>query len=216
MVPKNSNDECSTNQSIEFQDSEFGDGKLILPDGQSIDASTISIGDCKIAAAMGNKDLIAVFVDGDLSFTINEYVKIMHPLARSIAVTEKGYISYLSGEHKEKVFNLVTWHGNKVLQRVVDSARPPKFTPGGGYVAFWRLSDNKIYSFDVDDRDLIAQFNTEKFRNSDTVGRAVNIGLSGVEYGSNPAFEVRDTYGQGEDEKLGYISPYGEIIETLA
>jgi hypothetical protein len=40
-----------------------------------------------------------------------------------------------------------------------------------------------------------------------------NIGVKGVDYEGQPAFEISDTTGQGEDEVVAYISPQGELLD---
>ena len=139
----------------------------------------------------------------------------LSPLTRSIAVSDTGYIAFHSGEHQENIFNLVTWEGETVLQRVVEVARRPTFTPNGDYVAFWRLSDETIYCYDVEDAMDTGRFQTTDLRDRREVGRAVNIGVEGVTYQSNPAFKVSDTYGNN-NELLGYISPRGNLLETTS
>ncbi|MDF9746294.1 hypothetical protein [Natrinema salsiterrestre] len=206
--------ETGNNSSDEFElrETDIGTEELIFPDGSTEWAETIQVGKCTVAATTG-ENVVAVFVDGELSFTIDEYVQVLSPLNRSIEVSETGYIAYHTGEHQEKIFNLVTWEGETVLQRVVEVARRPSFTPNGNYVAFWRLSDKTIYCYDVEDAMDAGRFQTTDIRDHSEVGRAVNIGVEGVTYQGDPAFKVTDTYG-GDDELLGYISPTGDLLET--
>lgn len=180
--------------------------ELIFPDGTSDHASTTSEGNCTVAAA-GNKNTIVVFVDGEVSFTIDEYVKCLSPLSRAIAVSSAGYIAYHSGEHREKVFNLQTWDGESVIQRISEVARTPSFTPDGDYVAYWRLTDHTIYCYDVKAAADSGQFDTNQLSGT-------NIGVEGVKYEGESAFAVYDTEGRGEDELLCYISPSGGLLHA--
>lgn len=190
-----------------YQLRDSGHGKeLVFPDGTSDHASTTSAGNCTVAAAQG-RDTIVVFVDGEVSFTIDEYVKRLSPLSRSIAVSSAGYLAYHSGEHREKVFNLQTWDGEAVIQRISEVARTPSFTPDGDYVAYWRLTDNTIYCYDVKAGTDSGQFDTDPLSGT-------NIGVEGVTYDGNPAFAVYDTEGRGEDELLCYISPSGDRLHA--
>lgn len=132
-----------------------------------------------------------------------------------MVVNDLGYTADTSGEHREQVFSLVAPDGETVLQRVVEVARAPTFTPEGNYVAFWRLTDDTIYCYDVLEAADAGRFDTDELRTSDDVGRAVNIGVEGVEYQGEPAFELSDTYG-GNEEILGYITPTGDLIESVA
>lgn len=194
-----------TANTYQLQDS--GHGKeLVFPDGTSDYASTTSAGNCTVAAAQG-RDTIVVFVDGEVSFTIDEYVKRLSPLSRSIAVSSTGYIAYQSGEHRENVFNLQKWDGESVIQRISEVARTPSFTPDGDYVAYWRLTDNTIYCYDVEGAADSGQFDTDQLPGT-------NIGVEGVEYDGEPAFAVYDTEGRGEDELVGYISPSGDLLHA--
>lgn len=180
--------------------------ELVFPDGTSDHVSTTSEGPCTVAAPR-NRDIIVVFVDGGFSFTIEEYVKRLSPLSRSIAVSSAGYLAYHSGEHRENVFNLQTWDGESVIQRISEVARTPSFTPDGDYVAYWRLTDNTIYCYDVEAAADSGQFDTDHLSGT-------NIGVEGVRYESEPAFAVYGTDGPGEDELLCYISPSGDLLHS--
>jgi Predicted integral membrane protein len=62
---------------IELQEKQYDDFnsfELGFPDGHIERAHTYSVGNCTVAASTEG-ETIAVFVDGDLSFTIDEYVK---------------------------------------------------------------------------------------------------------------------------------------------
>lgn len=199
-------------EGFRLRKTDIGTEELVFPDGSTEWTETIHEGKCTVAATTG-ENAVAVFVDGELSFTIEEHVLVLSPLTRSIAVSDTGYIAYHSGEHQENVFNLVTWEGETVLQRMVEVARRPTFTPNGDYVAFWRLSDETIYCYDVENAVDTGRFQTTDLRDWREVGRTVNIGVEGVTYQGNPAFKVIDTY-RGKDEPLGYISPTGDLLET--
>jgi hypothetical protein len=194
-----------TANTYQLRDSWHGK-ELVFPDGTSGHASTTSTGDCTVAVAQG-RDTTVVFVDGEVSFTIDEYVKRLSPLSRSIAVSSAGYLAYHSGEHREEVFNLQTWDGESVIQRISESARTPSFTPDGDYVAYWRLRDNTIYCYDVEAASDSGQFDTDQLSGT-------NIGVEGVTYEGSPAFAVTVPEGRGEDELLCYISPSGDLLHA--
>lgn len=197
---------------MEFREAAYGrGGELVLPSGRSIPVARLDQGECTVLASRGRDDenLVLVFVDGELSFTIEEYVKILSPLSRTFAVSESGYIAYQSGEHRENVFNLRTWDGGVVLQRIVEVALTPSFTPDEGYVGFYRLTDRNVYIYDVENARRYGIFDPTKLRDP-----LINIGVEGVRKNGNSVFEIKDTYGKGEDDVIGYISPNGEIIES--
>jgi len=123
------------------------------------------------------------------------------------------YEAYHEGEHREKVFTLETSDGEVLLQRIVEVARDPVFTPNGDYVAYWRLSDHTIYCYSTENSSDAGNFDTDQLRDSDDVGRAVNIGLNGVMHSGEPGYEVIDTTYQ-KNEVLGYISVTGDLIES--
>lgn len=180
--------------------------ELVFPDGTSGRASTTSEGNCTVAERK-DRDTIVVFVDDEASFTINEYVATVNRLSRSIAVSPAGYIAYHSGGHREKVFNLQTCNGESVIQRISGSARTPSFTPDGDYVAYWRMVDHTIYCYDVEAAADSGRFDTDQLP-------GMNIDVEGVEYEGEPAFAFYDTYGPGEDELVGYISPSGDLLHS--
>jgi hypothetical protein len=184
----------------------YAPAELRYSNGQTEMVNTYSVGECTIAAPMfGEGNTIAVFVGEELSFTIDEYVKLLNPLSRCFAISSEGYISYISGEQREKVFNVVNWDGEPIIQRIVEVARSPSFTPDGRYVAYWRLTDHTVYCYDMNTESDSGQFDTEQIRET-------NIGVEGVNYAGQPAFRISDTTGGG-DEVLAHISPEGELID---
>jgi hypothetical protein len=190
---------------LELREGQYGDLELGFPDGHTERAHTHSVGDCTVAASTEG-ETIAVFVDGGLSFTVDEYVKTLSPLSRSFAISQQDYLAYISGEHQENVLNVLTWEGDPVVQRVVDVSRTPSFTPNGQYVAHWRLTDSTVYCYDLQTKSKSGQFDTDQVPGT-------NIGVKGVDYEGQPAFEISDTTGQGEDEVVAYISPQGELLD---
>lgn len=189
-----------TANTYQLRDSRHGK-ELVFPDGTSDNADTTSAGNCTVAAA---RDTIVVFVDGEVSFTIDD--ERVSPLW-SIAVSSAGYLAYHSGESGESVFNLQTWDGEAVIQRITGGARTPSFTPDGDYVAYWRLTDNTIYCYDVEAASDSGQFDTDQLSGT-------NVVVEGVTYDGNPAFAISDTAGCGENELLCYISPSGDLLHA--
>lgn len=197
---------------VQLHEGSFYD-TLVFPDGDTLQATTAKEGGC-IVALDKDGSFLAVFIDGELSFTLRDYIKPLSPLARSLAISDAGYLAFHTGAHQEQVFNLRRWDGEVLLQRIVEVARTPSFTPNGEYTAFWRLTDKTIYCYDTESAVDSGSFDSTDLRDSNDVGRAVNIGVNGTEYQGAPAFEIRDTYG-GEDELLAYLSPDGRLLKSL-
>lgn len=195
----------SSRTTVELLEPHPDEFQLGFPDGQTERASVHSVGDCAVAATRGG-DTIAVFVDAELVFTIDEYIKVLSPLSRTFAISERGHLAYVAGEHRENVLHVRQWDGEHVLQRVVDVSRPPSFTPDGQYVGHWRLTDHTVYIYDLETGQKSGSFGTD-----DVPG--TNIGVTGVEYDGQPAFEITDTTGKGTDNVVAYLSPEGERLD---
>lgn len=191
--------------SLELQTGPHGDPELGFPDGHTERARSHSVGGCTIVAS-ATSGTIAVFVDDELSFTIDDHVQILSPLSRSFAISDQGHIAFISGEHHENVLNVLTWDGDPVLQRVVDVSRKPSFTPDGRYVAHWRLTDHTVYCFDLESRQKSGEFDTDQVPGT-------NMGVTGVTYEGQPAFEITNTTGPGEDDVVAYITPTGDRLD---
>lgn len=201
-------DDGSEREIVELK-SESADGpaELCFSDGHTEMVDTYSIGECTIAASLfGGGNTVAVFVAEEFSFSIEDYVKLLSPLSRCFAISSRGYIAYHSGEHREKVFKVVNWNGDPLIQRIVEVARAPSFTPDGRYVAYWRLTDDTVYCYDTDTGLDSGQFDTERVEGT-------NMGVEGVDYKGQPAFRISDTTGPGDDKVVAHISPEGEVVD---
>jgi DNA-binding phage protein len=164
-------------------------------------------GPCTISTSHEDGDL-AIILHGHVKHVEKDYVKVLSPLSRSVAVTDAGYVAYHTGEHREQVFKLLTWEGEPVIQRISEVARTPTFTPNGDYVAFWRLTDHTVYCYDTNEGIDTGQFDTDQLRDT-------NIGVRGTTYDGVPAFGIFDTKGTGRDTWLGNISPSGELLASV-
>lgn len=178
--------------------------ELVSPDGTTTKAYSAEVGDCTVAVA-SDGSFLTIFVNGTLTFTLHEKVNILSPLQRSIAITDAGYVAFHTGEHQKQIFNLVSWDGEVVLQRRVQAARSPSFTPEGAYVGFWSLSEKTIYCYDVEAAELSGSRDSTDFKDS-------NLSVTGVEYEGQPAFEIADSSG-GTNNIVGYLAPDGKVLK---
>lgn len=190
-------------ETIKLHETQYDEQKLVFPDG-SADYVDLTESDRCTIARPHDKPTVAVFVDNDLSFTIEEDAD---ERLSGFAISDAGFIAYHSGAHRQRVFNIRTFEGDILLQEEVEVARSPTATPDGNYVAFWKLTDHTVRCYDVTEQTEVGQFDTETLRKT-------NIGVEGTTRNGDNCFAISDTYGPGTDEVLGYISTAGELIET--
>ena len=188
---------------IKLHETQHNEQKLVFSDG-SADYVDLTESDRCTVARPHDKSTIAVFVDDELSFTIDEDAD---ERLSEFAISDAGFIAYHSGAHRQQVFTIRTFVGDMLLEEEVEVARSPTVTPDGKYVAFWKLTDHTVRCYGITEQTELGHFDTETFRKT-------NIGVEGTTRNGDSFFAIFDTYGPGENELLGYISTAGELIET--